>query len=81
MATSSIRMAYTAVTDNEGASRLAICVQGESGYHPCRPDSDAGGAFPSFEAAMEYAARFNKQLGLSKEEAMQIVLSTMKEVV
>lgn len=72
--------AYAAVIDDAGAHRLAICIRNETGYYPCIEDSDAGGTFESFEAAMECADLFNKRLGLTTADAARIVGSTFGRV-
>lgn len=70
------RCAYTAIVD-EGGYRLGIAVEGEAGYHQCKDGTDAGGTFKTHEAASAVADAFNKNMGLSDEEAFKIVTSTM----
>lgn len=70
------RRAYVAVTDECGY-RLGIAVEGEKGYHPTKPDSDAGAPFGSYEAASAAADAYNESLGLTKAEAHAIVASSM----
>lgn len=72
------RLAYTAVIDEKGQHRLGIATDGEAGYNKVREDSDAGGTFATREAANACADAYNEGLGLTKEEALEIVLSSMR---
>lgn len=71
------RSAYTAVIEERGYC-LGVAVEGEAGYHPVREDSDAGGTFETYELASACADAYNASLGLTKEEATRIVISTMR---
>lgn len=51
------RCAYVAVID-EGY-RLGIAVEGESGYHRCKEETDAGGTFADFPAAQACAKEWS----------------------
>lgn len=70
------RTAYTAVVGEDGF-RLGIAVEGEQGYYACKDGTDAGGTFPSYEAAQAAAEAYNKRLGFTDEQAFEIVTSTM----
>ena len=54
------RLAYTAVIAPDGTYRLGVAEEGVPGYFPCKDHSDAGGTFPSWDAASEVAQAFNE---------------------
>lgn len=77
MHTDTPRMAYVAIIGGlpdhpVAGSYLGIAVQGEHGYLPVR-----GGPWPDHTAAQAEADRRNQQLGLTKDQAIKIVLSSM----
>jgi len=72
-----IDMAYTAVIDTSGDVRMGVAERNRPGYSPIKDEADLGGTYESYEQAQEIAAALNKRLGLTKEEASKIVLSSM----
>ena len=71
------RMVYTAIVTDTGF-RLGIAKEGEAGYYVIRKNSDAGGTFESYKAAQVVADAYNERLGVSKEDAFQVVCDTMR---
>lgn len=77
MPTATPSMAYVAVIGGPpdhpvAGSYLGIAVRGEHGYVPVR-----GGPWPDHTQAQAEAERRNQQLGLTKHEAIKIILSSM----
>ena len=64
------RAAYTAVT-SEGGAILGVAIKGESGYYP------TGWHYPSYDIAQQQAELMNARFGLTKQEAWEIVASSM----
>lgn len=71
------RLAYVPVLDERGRHRLGIAEEGEPGYYNVKDDSDVGGTFASREAAQAVADSCNERLGLTPQEAADIVLSSV----
>ena len=66
--------AFTAVVSDEAAFALGVAVQGEPGYWPIPVQMASS---PMWEAMNSAATRLNENLGLSEQEAIAIVSSTM----
>jgi hypothetical protein len=56
----------------ENGYRLGVAVANESGYSPI-----AGKTFERYDEACQWANELNEHIGLSKDEALDIVGSTM----
>lgn len=72
------RRVYTAVVTDTGI-RMGIAVEGETGYYRIRDDADLGGTYESYEKAQAVADRCNEVLGISKEDAFDIVCASMRK--
>lgn len=72
-------IAFTGVMD-EGNYVVGLVEQDVSGYIPMVLMSKAGplGTFSTYDAANAYAEDMNRELGISKEQAIEIVLSSMR---
>lgn len=72
-------VAFTGVM-HEGMYVIGLAEQDVAGYTPLLLKSQAGpmGMFPTYDAASKYAEDMNAELGISKEQAIRIVLSTMR---
>ena len=68
-------VAYVEVMGDDRTWGVAICKEGEDGYHPV-PDYSG---YDSEERAKGIAERLNKRLGVDSDEALRIVLSTMRK--
>ena len=66
--------AFTAVVSDEAAFALGVAVQGDPGYWPIPVQMASS---PMWEAMNSAATRLNENLGLSEQEAIAIVSSTM----
>ena len=65
--------AYVLIDVSSGGYGVACCVEGEKGYHPV-PDY---GPYMDEKHTQGVVDRLNERLGVSKDEAHRIVLSTM----
>ena len=73
------QVAFTGVI-HEGKYILGLAEKDSPGYRPVVWVTEEGsliGTFPSYDAASEFAEEMNEELGLTKTEAVRIVLSTM----
>ena len=72
-------VAFTGV-EYEGRYVVGLAEQDVPGYTPMVLMSKFGpiGIFPSYDAAYEYAVDMNLELGISKEQAIKIVLSSLR---
>ena len=73
-------VAFTGVM-HEGKYIIGLAEQDLPGYMPIflmTESGPMGSTFPSYDAASEYAADMNAELGISKEQAIRIVLSSMR---
>lgn len=70
-------IAYTVVLDPQGKWRLGIAERNSPGYYPVKEESDAGGTFKNREEGQGIADDYNKRLGLTPLQAMEIVLSSL----
>jgi hypothetical protein len=68
-----VRFAYTAIVAREGYM-VARADEDQAGHTP----QHALGSFPSYDAAKARAQRLNKDLGLTHQEAYQIVTSSIR---
>jgi hypothetical protein len=66
------RYAFAAVVE-KGGYQLGVAVANESGYHPI-----SGKTFDRYEEAKLWARELNAHIGLSPDEALDIVGSTMR---
>jgi hypothetical protein len=67
------RYAFTPVLDRLGFWALGVAVQDESGYSPI-----VGKTFGSHPEAKAWADGLNEHIGLSQDEAIEIVCSSMR---
>lgn len=70
-------VAYVAVIDEKGDVRMGVATEGERGYTPVREDSDLGGTYSDYKVATLVADEMNERLGVSREDALKIVASSM----
>jgi hypothetical protein len=68
-----VRHAFTALLNEEGLYIIGRADEGVGGYTP----QYRFGVYPSYDEAKARADEENARLGLSKEEATTIVLSTL----
>lgn len=73
-----VDIAYTAVINDKGENRLGIAKRDQPGYYPIRDEFDLGGTYESYDAATRVAELANERLGLTKQEAQLIVLSSIR---
>lgn len=71
-------IAYVAVVVPDGNYRLGIAKRDEPGYYRIGARADLGGSFESYDAASAAADVLNERLGLSRVDALEIVLSSMR---
>ena len=69
------RVAYVAVTTPEGFG-LGIAEEHTKGYYPLGTDY---GVFDTYDDAAKRADYFNERMGLALEEAVEIVMSSMRK--
>ncbi len=73
-------VAFTGVM-HEGKFIVGLAEQDVPGYTPILQMTEfgpMGSTFPSYDAASDYADEMNAELGISKEQAIRIVLSSMR---
>jgi hypothetical protein len=66
------RYAFVAVTADDGY-RLGVAVANENGYSPID-----GKRFDNWDDAKRWAISLNEHIGLSRDEAASIIISTMR---
>lgn len=71
------RLAYTAIVDKNGFT-LGIAEENVRGYSP-DPNGERWGLYKTLDEARAAADELNTRMGLTPEEAMLIVLSSMRE--
>jgi hypothetical protein len=71
------RIAYTPILGDDGEYRLGIAEEGKPGYYKVKDDSDLGGTYRDRKDAQATADVMNERLGLSKQEALKIVSSSL----
>jgi hypothetical protein len=69
-----VRMAYTAICSKDGFT-IGLAEENQRGYWP----APLYGTFPTWEAASIKASELNRARGLSDQEAIDIVLGSMRE--
>lgn len=68
------RYAFIAVHKEGGGWQLGVAVEDEPGYNPI-----AGKTFTTHREADEWATALNEHIGLSADEALLIIVTTMRE--
>ena len=70
------RVAYVAVTGPDYGFELGIAEEHTKGYYPLGKDY---GVFDTYDDATKRADYFNERMGLALEEAVEIVMSSMRK--
>lgn len=65
-------LCVTGLVDDKGGF-IGIVKAGEKGYFP------TDWRFPTYEAAQEYAKEYNQKLGVSEQDAIKMVLQSMRK--
>lgn len=70
-----MNIAWVAIINLDGQYTIGLAEQGIKGYSPL--DRWNHITFPSYDSACKEAAQRNNHLGLTKDQALQIIGSTM----